>query len=147
MSIACLPDWLAPSDTPLPGTFQAIFDALDACSRPLIGPAMPRPLVIPLHADDGSVAGGLWGHTQFSWLRIEMLVVPEPLRGRHLGSALVVAAEQEARARCCTGAYVDTFSFQAEPFYRKLGFTLFGVLDNFPPGYQRLYFQKRLGPA
>jgi GNAT superfamily N-acetyltransferase len=109
----------------------------------LIGPATPRLLVIPIRDDSGSVAGGLWGHTQFQWLHVEMLLVPEPLRGQGVGSALMAAAESEARKRGCLGAHLDTFSFQAASFYEKLGFTRFGVLDNFPPGHRLLYFQKR----
>ena len=132
-------------ETPVPGTFEAMFRALEACSEPLIGPATPHLLVIPIHDDAGRVAGGLWGHTQFQWLHIEMLVVPESARGRGVGSALVAVAETEARQRGCLGVHVDTFSFQATAFYQKLGFTMFGVLDNFPPGHQRLYFQKRFG--
>jgi GNAT superfamily N-acetyltransferase len=136
-------DWLRPSDAPASGTFEAVFRALDACSLPLIGPATLRLLVIPLRDDAGSVAGGLWGHTQFQWLHLQMLVVPETLRRQGIGSALVAAAEHEARDRGCLGVHVDTFSFQATSFYERLGFTLFGVLDDFPPGYHRLYLQKR----
>jgi len=43
------PTVLTPSDAPAPGTFEAIFRALDASSRPVLGPARPRLLVIPIH--------------------------------------------------------------------------------------------------
>ena len=133
---------LDPSDTAAPGTYEAIFQALDACSRDVIGPAKPRLLVIPIRDDAGTVRGGLWGCTMFEWLNVQMLVVPEPLRGQGVGSALMALAEMEARARGCRGMHVDTFSFQAAPFYRKLGFSLFGVLDDYPPGHKQLYFRK-----
>jgi GNAT superfamily N-acetyltransferase len=133
----------AASDTPDAGTFEAIFEALDATSRPLVGPARPHLLVIPIRDDVGVVAGGLWGYTVFAWLHVQMLFVPEKLRGRGVGSALMAAAEAAARERGCLGAYVDTFSFQAAPFYRKLGFTPFGVRDDFPPGHHRVFFRKR----
>lgn len=138
------PFGLMPSDRPVAGTFEAIYAALDACSRPVIGPAQLRLLVIPLRDDNGSVAGGLWGGTSFEWLHVQMLFVPEQLRGLGVGGALMALAEAEARARGCRGAHVDTFSFQAAPFYRKLGYTLFGVLQDCPPGHDRLFFQKRL---
>lgn len=146
----------ASSDCPAPGTFEAIFRALDADCEPLIGRMQSRLLVIPLHdvrrrqtasdpsADEPSVTGGLWGRTLFEWLHIEMLFVPEPMRGRGVGAALVASAEREARTRGCRSVLVDTFSFQAAPFYRKLGFMLFGVLPDFPPGHERLYFRKHL---
>jgi GNAT superfamily N-acetyltransferase len=136
---------LAPSDAPAPGTFEAIFTALEASSLALIGPARPRLLVIPIPDDNGSVAGGLWSYTLFDWLHVQMLFVPEALRGLGIGSALMASAEAEAQARGCRGACVDTFSFQAAPFYEKNGFTLFGKLDNCPSGYDRLYFQKQFG--
>lgn len=132
-----------PSDSPEAGTFEAIFAALDASSRPLVGPAQPRLLVIPIRDDGGSVVGGFWGCSSFQWLHVQMLFVPAALRGLGVGSALMASAEAAARGRGCLGAYVDAFSFQAAPFYRKLGFTLFGVLEDFPPGYNRLYFRKR----
>ncbi len=135
------------TDAPAPGTFEAIFRSLDHDSRPVIGPATPRLLVIPIHDDTGTVAGGLWGHTQFQWLHIEMLFVPETLRGGGIGSALMAAAESQARDRGCLGAHVDTFSSQAVPFYLKSGYEQYGVLDNFPPGHQRLYFCKRFDPT
>jgi GNAT superfamily N-acetyltransferase len=141
------PFGLIPSDSPEPGTFEAIFDALEASSRPRIGPVHPRLLVIPIRDDAGHVAGGFWGKTLFQWLQVEMLFVPAPLRGLGVGRALMTLAERGAQARGCRGAYVDTFSFQAVSFYRKLGYTPFGALEDFPPGYSRLYFYKRFGAS
>jgi GNAT superfamily N-acetyltransferase len=141
----------APADAPPPGMFEAIYAALEASSLAVIGPARPRLLVIPIHDDGGSVVGGLWGYTLFEWLHVQMLFVPTPLRRLGVGAALMASAEAEALQRGCRGAYVDTFSFQAAPFYQRIGFTLFGRLDDCPPGHDRLYFQKRfdttLGPA
>ena len=56
-------------------------------------------------------------------------------------------AEEEAIRRGCVGAWLDTHSFQARPFYEKLGYTVFGVLENFPPGHTRYYLRKSLAPA
>jgi GNAT superfamily N-acetyltransferase len=136
-----------PSDTPAPGTFEAIFRTLEASSEPLIGRAVTKWLVIPLHDDAGSVVGGLWGCTNFNWLHVQMLVVPEARRGRGIGTALIESAEAEARARGCRGAHVDTFSFQAVSFYRALGYTSFGVLPDYPPGHSQVYFYKRFDLA
>jgi GNAT superfamily N-acetyltransferase len=138
---------LAGSDHPEPGTFEAIFRALDASSAPVIGPTRPQLLVIALRDEDGRVAGGLWGATAFGWLHVQMLFVPERLRGHGLGARLMASAEAEARARGCLGAHVDAFSFQAAPFYRRLGYAPFGVLHDFPPGHDRVFFCKRFDTA
>ena len=135
---------LLASDTAERSTFETIFSALDGASRDVIGPAQPRLLVVPLRDNDGGVIGGLWAVTLFQWLHLEMLFVPASLRGKGIGSSLLTSAEAEARRRGCLGIYVDTFSFQAVPFYKKAGFSTFGVLDNCPPGHQRLFLQKRL---
>jgi GNAT superfamily N-acetyltransferase len=138
---------LAATDTAAPGVFEAIFHALEEASSDLIGPAKPRLLVIPVRDGSGAVAGGLWGASLFRWLQVEMLAVPEPMRGQGVGSALMALAETEARNRGCLGMQVDTFSSKAEAFYEKMGFSRFGVLDGCPPGHRRVFFQKRLVPA
>jgi GNAT superfamily N-acetyltransferase len=132
------------SDTAERSVFEAIFTALDGASRDAIGPANPRLLVIPIRDGSGTVTGGLWSVTLFRWLAVEMLFVPQSMRGQGVGSALMALAEAEARDRGCLGIHVDALSFQAPRFYEKLGFSLFGALDDCPPGYQRLFFQKRL---
>jgi GNAT superfamily N-acetyltransferase len=141
------PAGFVPSDSPAPGTFEAIFRALEASSQSLIGPAVTRWLVIPLYDADGLVEGGFWGCTNFEWLHVQMLFVPAARRGRGVGAALMASAEAEAQARGCRGAHVDTFSFQAVSFYRGLGYTIFGVLDDYPPGHSQLYFRKRFDGA
>lgn len=138
-----LPSGMTSFDTPPPGTFDAIFRALDACSQDLIGPVQPHLLAIPLQDDEGAVIGGFWGCTLFQWLHVQLLFIPDSLRGKGVGSALMRTAETEARRRGCIGAHVTSFSFQAVPFYQKLGYTRFGQLNNYPPGHHMLYLQKR----
>ena len=136
---------LVPVARPTMEVFRAIFHALDAHSRPVIGPAERELFAIPLHDHDGTVTGGIWASTLFRWLNVELLFVPEDLRGRGVGSALLAAAETEAMRRDCLGAFVDTASFQAPGFYQRLGYTLYGRLGDFPPGHERLYFRKLFG--
>lgn len=101
-------------------------------------------LAIFIRDDGGVIAGGLDGYTHWGWLFISHLWLTEALRGRGYGTQLVEQAEQEAIQRGCHGAYLDTFDFQALGFYRKLGYDVFGVLEDFPPGHRRYFLQKRL---
>ena len=89
------------------------------------------------------IVGGLLGHTNWNWLFIAQLWVSDKMRGDGLGRKLVGEAEAEARRRGCTHAHVDTFSFQAVPFYQRLGYTVFGELTDYPPGHKRYFLQKR----
>jgi len=107
-------------------------------------PQAAWPLSVILHADDGSVAGGAIGRAFWGWLFVDMLWVRADLRGQGWGAQLLQAAEDEARARGCTGVWLDTFSFQARPFYEARGYTLFGTIADHPPGHARYFLQKRL---
>ncbi|PON19260.1 GNAT family N-acetyltransferase [Candidatus Entotheonella serta] len=78
------------------------------------------------------VVGGLYGKISYGWLFIELLSVPDQLRTQGTGSRLMRAAEELARQHGCTGIWLDTFSFQAPGFYRKLGFTEFGHIADYP---------------
>ncbi len=97
-----------------------------------------------LQSPDGEVAGGLIGETHWGWFYINLLFVKEELRGRGYGHRLLTLAEDEARQRGATKAYLDTFSFQAPEFYKQHGYQVFGELKDFPPGHIRYYLSKQL---
>ena len=104
-----------------------------------------RPLAV--FARDGeSVVAGLAGETYSGWLFIRYLWVSDALRGQGIGRELMGAAEGRALERGCHSAWVDTFSFQAPGFYRKLGYDQFGELD-YPPEHKRFFLKKRLAGA
>jgi hypothetical protein len=60
---------------------------------------------------------------------------------------ILAAGEAEASQRGCIGVYLDTYSFQAKPFYERLGYQVFGVLPDCPPGATKYYLGKRLTPV
>lgn len=80
---------ISTTDTPSPEDFATIFRGLDEATAEVVGSAHLLPLAVLLRDDAGMAVGGLWGRTVYSWLMIEMLFVPESLRGRGLGSAVV----------------------------------------------------------
>lgn len=123
---------------------QAILAPLAAYNTSQAGPSGNRPLVVSVRSPQGEVLGGLWGYTGYGWLFTQLLVVPAALRGRGVGRELLHRAEQEARARGCQGAWLDTFEFQARGFYERMGYECFGELADYPPGFARYFMKKRL---
>lgn len=110
----------------------------------VIGDPNEEPVTIFLRDDSGGVVGGLLGHIKWRWLYVSKLWISDSHRGKGHGLALMNAAEDHAKARGCVGSYLDTFEYQARPFYEKCGYTIFGTLDGFPPGYRQFYLSKPL---
>lgn len=52
--------------------------------------------------------------------------------------------ENTAKKKGAKYAEVDTFSFQALPFYQKQGFEIFGTLENYPISDKKYYLNKVL---
>jgi GNAT superfamily N-acetyltransferase len=130
--------------TPTAAEEAAVRGALRDANAAAGFPHDTRPLAVLLRDAAGAVVGGLWGRTGWSWLYIENLAVPPALRGQGHGAALLRMAEAEARARGCIGVRLDTYSFQARPFYERRGYALVGVLKDCPPGQTRYSMAKRL---
>ena len=94
--------------------------------------------------DAGAVISCALGNTGRGWLYVDLLWVHEDHRSSGLGTKLMQTIEDEARRRGCHSAYLNTFSYQARPFYEKLGYVVFGTLKEFPRGHERYYMTKRL---
>ena len=107
-------------------------------------PTELEPVAILLEDADGAAVGGLYGRILYDWLFVELLAIPEELRGHGFGTALMAQAEAIARARGCIGIWLDTYTFQARPFYEKLGFAVFGIIEDFPKGEACQFMSKRL---
>ena len=114
---------------------------LQAHNTSLAGPPNSVHLTLVLHDGAGQPAGGLQARIAHRWLFVESLFVPEPLRHQGQGRALVLQAEQFARDHACIGLWLDTFT--ARPFYEKLGYTIFGQLQDHPLGHTQFWLQKR----
>lgn len=122
----------------------------DAVLRGLVGynelqapGARGRDIHVLAHDDAGETVAGLIGHTHWNWMFVKILWVSESCRGQGLGKRMLEAAEKEAIARGCRHVHLDTFSFQALPFYQSLGYTIFGQLEDYPEGHTRYFLQKR----
>ncbi len=92
---------------------------------------------------DGKIAAGGRGIINMGALEVRGLWVDEALRGQGVGRDLLIAIEHEARKRGATRAMLFTYSFQAEEFYRRMGYETFAQFD-YPEGSKRIDMQKEL---
>jgi ribosomal protein S18 acetylase RimI-like enzyme len=103
-----------------------------------------RSLKLFVRDDSGMIRGGLLGHIWGGWLHITDLWLAEAARGNGLGRRLMGLAEDEARADGCRYVYLDSHTFQAPDFYKKLGYEEFGRLKDSPLGHEQVFLWKRL---
>lgn len=132
------------TDTPPPDVLDTIGKGLTAFNEADVGPAERRPLAVLVHDGDGVLIAGISGYTAWGWLYVQWLWVAESQRGQSLAGQMLAKAEDEARARGCHGAYIDTFNPHALHVYKKAGYTVFGTLPDFPKGRTRSFLSKDL---
>ena len=114
------------TDAPTDEERQAILAPLRAYNTAKTGGTTPELVAWLVRDEHDAIVGGLYGRVFFRWLYIELLVVPEQARGQGTGSTLMQMAETLAREKNC------------------VGFTPIGQIDDYPPGHQHFFFQKRL---
>jgi GNAT superfamily N-acetyltransferase len=142
---------MTPNDLMLTLTDQPTTEDRDIISAGLVTfnqqhapPDAYRPLDVYMRDADGQIVGGLLGETYWGWLHVNILWLREDVRKRGYGQKLLAMAEDEARRRGCKRAHLDTLSFQALDFYQRLGWTVWGQLDDLPEGHTRYFLKKSL---
>ncbi|QFY60804.1 GNAT family N-acetyltransferase [Rhizobium grahamii] len=122
---------------------KQIADRLIAYNIEHFGESDRQKLAIRLRDDAGMLSGGLVGYTARGWLYVEMLFVPEEMRGQGLAGRLLQMAEDEARRRGCVGAYIDTMSPLALGVYKRQGYEPVGSLEEMTGGHSLTWLKKR----
>ena len=129
---------------PLRAERDALAAVLDLWNDSAVGREEPvRSLAVLVRDQAGQITGGLWADTYWDWMFVSMLIVPAPLRGQGVGSDLLAQAEAEAARRGCIGAWLDTFSFQARPFYERRGYAVLAEIRDYPAPHSRFFLAKR----
>jgi len=139
-----LPYTLTIEDAPRAEDVSALAKGLDEHALPHTGAQGFRPLGVFLRDEGGALVGGAWGYVNWNWLFVNLVWLAEPLRGEGHGARLMAAMEDAGRSRGCRHVHLDTFSWQARPFYERLGYEVFATLDDYPPGHQHFFMRKRL---
>ena len=97
---------------------------------------------------EGEVVGGVVANTSYSWLLVKILWVEKGQRHSGIGRSLMAAAEAKAKELNCHSVWLDTSNPQAHQFYSKLGYEVFGNLENaegqFPSNHRRWFMRKSL---
>lgn len=103
-----------------------------------------RSLSCFLRNDEGELDAGIDGFSWGGYAMVEWLWVTASIRGRGYGTGLMRAFETESQKRACRTIRVNTHTFQAPDFYRRLGYEEIGYAEGTPIAYGEHFFAKRL---
>ena len=132
---------------PVSADVQFLDDQIYAFNVEQTGIKDGKLLAIFVRDEDHKIMAGIYGWTWGGCCGIRYLWVARELRGQGYGRRLLLAAEREANARGCTQIVLSTHSFQAPGFYQKFGYKIYGHVDDYPRGEQKLYLKKSLKSA
>jgi GNAT superfamily N-acetyltransferase len=124
---------------------RLIGDGLDAYNQAASGgKANESEFIVGVRGARGKFLGGFFCIVYFETCFLKWAWVDASARRNGVGRDLMAACEAEARKRGAKVIYLDTFSFQARPFYEKLGFKVFGTLKMGRKGMARYWMSKKL---
>ncbi|MDY3319864.1 GNAT family N-acetyltransferase [Riemerella anatipestifer] len=103
-----------------------------------------KPIEIIARNEKKEIIGGLYGRSIWGTLEIKTFAIKPENRNNGIGKKLLLEAEKEAKNRNCRFISLDTFSFQAPAFYEKLGFEKIGTESDFPKGFEKYYYRKKI---
>ncbi|MGF9698493.1 GNAT family N-acetyltransferase [Paenibacillus sp. MABNR03] len=92
----------------------------------------------------GKAIGGIFCATYCDTLYIDNFWIDEEYRNHGNGKTLILQAESIASDMGCKLAHTSTFSYQAPEFYQKMGYEVFGILDEYPEGIVQYFLKKKL---
>jgi GNAT superfamily N-acetyltransferase len=125
-----------------------IMQALMAGMKAFNGAAVPNlnshKVVAAIRDDAGKVAGGVIGRLAGDSVYMEVVYTGDGIRGTGLGREMMLLAEAEAKRLGAREAWLYTMSFQAKPFYEKLGYAQFAELDWMDGQHKRHFMRKDL---
>jgi GNAT superfamily N-acetyltransferase len=127
-----------------PEVARVVGAGLTAMADGLFGPETGREALAVLAEEAGTPRGALWMVARRDWLFLDLFVLEAGARRQGLGSRMLAMAEEEARARGCVGVWLDTYGFQARPFYERHGYRVIGALPDYPAPHGRFFLAKRL---
>ncbi len=130
--------------THVPELDAQLSELLYAFNRAATGVDYGKMLNARIDDDEGNLVAAISGFTWGGTCEIEYLWVTATSRGQGIGTALLRAAEQEARSRGCHQVVLSTHSFQAPLFYETHGYQRLAVITDYPRGHEKVIYIKHL---
>jgi GNAT superfamily N-acetyltransferase len=123
--------------------FAVVDDGIGAYNEAVAPVGDSRHLAV--YARDGEAfVGGAVGRTWGECAELQLLWLPQALRGSGSGARLLRCFEDAAIERGCRRCYLDTFTFQAPAFYERQGYRSVLAIPGYAPGIVKHTMLKEL---
>ncbi|MBS0287557.1 MAG: GNAT family N-acetyltransferase [Proteobacteria bacterium] len=109
-------------------------------------PGEPETLMNYYIKDNDEVIAGINSCFYFGeFLWINVLFVKEQYRGKGIGKLLLSKVEDIAKAKGAKLSHLHAFEFDnVKEFYLRLGYEIYGVMDDCPAKFKHYFFKKHL---
>ncbi len=91
----------------------------------------------------GEFVGGLSAWSTLQNLIFDFIWIDERFRSKGLGKILMLEMERIARESGCIASQAYCFSFHAPGFFEKMGYSILGISNGYPPPTTELYLIKK----
>jgi len=125
---------------------EVIGGGLRDFNTPFLGNQQSIRFAVYLKDEDDRVVGGVlaWIRPGIKLVYMDSVWISEGWRKKGYGRQLVLKTEEEGKKHGCTHSQVDTLSFQAEQFYKKLGYKRIGVVKKLYGEHDAIFMRKDL---
>jgi GNAT superfamily N-acetyltransferase len=127
-----------------PSVNEVVLEGLRAFNRRMADWPARQHFNVVLRDPENDVRGGMLASLSCDVMRIEDIFIEETYRAGGFGAQLMRAAESEGIRRGARLALVNTFSWQARPFYEKLGYRVFAEIPYRNGAVTLFWLQKSL---
>ncbi len=120
---------------------ESLKDALGKWNMEVTGHRDYAPVNFLLRDESGAIRGGVLAYVWARWLHVDTVWIEEEFRGQDWGTRMLEAVHALGREKGAEAAFLDTFSWQARPFYEGLGYEVVATVE-MPEGHERHYMAK-----
>ena len=126
-----------------PQTFDALIAGMKAYNKRFVDAPPAQKFNIAARDGAGRIVGGIAATLSAGSMYLEVVWNDDAIRGQGHGRRMMAMIEDEGRKRGALDSWLYTMSWQARPFYEKLGYKAVGEVP-FPGGHQRIVLWKAL---
>jgi GNAT superfamily N-acetyltransferase len=123
---------------------RGLMDGLRTFNNAAVPGLKSHKIVAAIRDDDGTLHGGVIGRMAGDSVYMEIVYNDDAVRGTGLGRETMRLVEDRARELGAREAWLYTMSFQAKPFYEKLGYSQFAELPWLDRTHARHFMRKDL---